>query len=82
MSRFCHETCVKEVEGNIFLSNRSKQSKMKCTTLRNIKLLTKDIHVIIIELYILGNIIAVMNNSINENQYFLLSINLRSSNNK
>ena len=59
MSRFCHETCVKEVEGNIFLSNRSKQSKMKCTTLRNIKLLTKDIHVIIIELYILGDIIAV-----------------------
>ena len=48
MSRFCHETCVKEVEGNIFLSNRIKQSKMKCTALRSIELLTKDIHVTII----------------------------------
>ena len=57
MSRFCHETCVKEVEGNIFLSNRIKQSKMKCTALRSIKLPIKDIHVTIMVLYVLWKIV-------------------------
>ena len=62
MSRLCHETCVKEVEGNIFLSNRITQSKMKCTALRSIEFLTKDIHVNTIVLTINNKIVSLCDN--------------------